>query len=104
MLEPGDVVLTQIQFVNSFEIKKRPAVILFQEFTNITVAGITSNINMQGIHLTKKEGAIKHSVIKTNYIFTITEKAVEKKLFKLTQSKRKLLYKELTKKLEKLNK
>ncbi|MCR4336013.1 MAG: hypothetical protein NUV57_05780 [archaeon] len=55
---------------------------------------------MKGIPLTKKEGAIKDSIIKTNCIFTITEKAVGKKLFKLNKEKKKLLYAHLNKKLE----
>jgi len=38
-----------VQFTDSFEIKKRPAVVLFEELTNVVVAGITSNKNMKGI-------------------------------------------------------
>lgn len=66
MHKVGDVVLTKIQFPDTFEIKKKPALILFEEFDNIVVAGITSNTKMAGIPLTKKEGAIKDSVIKLN--------------------------------------
>ena len=39
-----------------------------EEFDNIIVAGITSNKSMNGISLTKQEGAVKDSVIKLNYI------------------------------------
>ncbi len=102
MLKSGDVVLAQVQFLDSFETKKRPAVILFEEFTNFVVAGITSNLDIKGISLTEKEGAIKDSVIKTNYIFTITEKAVTKKLFKLSKEKKTVLYSELDKRISKL--
>ncbi|MDO8633891.1 MAG: type II toxin-antitoxin system PemK/MazF family toxin [archaeon] len=102
MLEPGQVVLAQVQFADSFQAKKRPAVVLFEEFTNVVVAGITSNTKMKGISLPKKEGAIKDSVIKTNYIFTITEKAIAKKLFKLSNEKKNELYENLDKKLGKL--
>ncbi|MFH1663344.1 MAG: type II toxin-antitoxin system PemK/MazF family toxin [archaeon] len=101
-LEAGEVVLTQIQFADSFETKKRPVVVLFEEFTNVIVAGITSNLEMKGIPLSKKEGAIKDSVIKTNYIFTTSEKAILKKLFKLSKEKRIILYNELNQKFEKL--
>ena len=59
MLKPGDVVLAHIQFTDTFEVKKRPALILFEEFDNFVVAGITSNLEMKGISLTKKDGAIK---------------------------------------------
>ena len=78
MLNSGDVVLTQIQFTDTNEVKIRPAVVLFEDYDNVVVAGITSNLNMQGIPLTKKEGAIKESVIKVNYIFTVSSTMVSK--------------------------
>jgi len=99
MPEAGEVILAKIQFTDTFEIKKRPAVVLFEEFGNVVVAGITSNPEMKGIVLTKKDGAVKQSVIKTNYIFTITEKAIEKKLFSLNKQKRLELFTELEKNL-----
>ncbi len=95
----GDVVLAHIQFVDTFEVKTRPAVVLFEEYGNIVVAGITSNVEMKGISLTKKEGAMKDSVIKLNYIFTISENMVKKTLFSLSGEKKKLLVEELTKRL-----
>ena len=103
MLKSGDVILANIQFTDTFEIKKRPAVILFSSFNNIILAGITSNTEMQGIKITKKEGAIKESIIKTNYIFTISSGMVEKKLFTLSKMKQKEIYIDLTKKLKSLN-
>ena len=63
MYKPGDIILTNIQFTDTFEIKKRPALILFEEFDNFIVAGITSNKNMKGVFLSKKEGAVKDIVI-----------------------------------------
>ena len=104
MLKPGDVILTNVQFTDTFEIKKRPAVVLFEEFNNVVVAGITSNLEMQGIPLTKKEGMIKDSVIKLNYIFTISELMAEKVLFHLKPEKKKMIFDELTKKLSDLAK
>ena len=99
----GEVVLAEIQFADSLDIKTRPATVLFEEYGNIIVAGITSNTGMKGISLSKKEGAVKDSVIKTNYIFTTTEKAVEKKLFRLNIEKKRILFKALVEKLGKLN-
>jgi mRNA interferase MazF len=99
MLKPGDVVLANVQFTDTFEIKKRPALVLFEEFDNIVVAGITSNTGMQGIPLTKKEGAIKDSVIKLNYVFTISKELIEKSLFHLPASKKKIVFDELVKRL-----
>jgi len=103
MPKSGDVVLAQIQFTDTFEIKKRPALLLYEEFGNVVVAGITSNTNMQGVSITKKEGAIKDSIIKLNYIFTISKGMILKTLFHLTSKKKNEVYKELTKKLKVLN-
>lgn len=99
MLEPGDVVLARIQFTDSFEVKTRPAVVLFEELGNVVVAGITSNTEMKGVPLPKAEGAVKDSVIKTNYVFTVSEAMISKKLFRLSRQKKALLLEELNKKL-----
>jgi mRNA interferase MazF len=103
MLRSGDVIIAQIQFTDTFEIKNRPALVLFEEFDNIVVAGITSNLEMKGIPLTKKEGAIKDSVIKLNYIFTISKAMISKTLFHLNKEKKRIVYNELTKRLNELN-
>ena len=99
MHKTGEVILADVQFTDTFEIKSRPAVVLLEEYGNIVVAGVTSNLEMEGIPLTKKEGAIKDSVIKLNYIFTISEKMIKKSLFKLSENKRKLLVSELIKRI-----
>ena len=99
MYKTGDVILAEVQFTDTFEIKTRPAVVLFEEYGNIIVVGVTSNTKMNGIPLTKKEGAAKDSVIKINYIFTISDKMVKRHLFYLSQEKKKLLISELIKRL-----
>ena len=101
MHNTGDVILAEIQFTDTFEIKTRPAVVLFEEHGNIVVAGVTSNTRMEGIPLSKKEGAIKESMIKINYIFTISDKMVKKRLFSLSKEKKRILISELIKKLDK---
>jgi len=103
MLESGSVVLAKVQFTDTFEIKKRPALVLFEEYDNVVVAGITSNTEMKGIALTKKEGAVKNSIIKLNYIFTVSKLMVEKKLFSLSSSKKRIVFNELLKKLKPLS-
>ena len=100
MHNAGDVVLAKVQFADTFEIKTRPALVLFGEFDNIVVAGITSNKSMHGIPLTKNEGAVKESVIKLNYIFTISADMIEKRLFYLSKEKRQMVFDELVKKLK----
>lgn len=100
MHKTGDVILAHIQFTDTFEVKVRPAVVLFEEYGNIVVAGITSNLRMEGIPLTKKEGAFKDSIIKINYIFTISERMVKKYLFSLSADKKKSLVNELIKRLK----
>ena len=91
----GEVILSQVQYTDTFEIKKRPALVLFEEKGNIVVIGITSNPKMEGVPLSKKEGAIKDSIIKLNYIFTISEKMVEKTLFSISEDKKKKVKEEL---------
>jgi mRNA interferase MazF len=100
----GDVVIVQVQFTDTFEIKKRPALVLFEEYDNVVVAGITSNTKMKGVPLTKQEGAIKDSVIKLNYIYTISAAMVSKTLFQLNAKKKQMIFNELQKRLSELNK
>lgn len=102
MLKSGDVILAQVQFTDTFEIKKRPAVVLYEEYSNVVIVGITSNLKMEGIPLKKEEGAIVNSIIKLNYIFTISSKMVVKKLFSLKKEKKKVIYEEMIKRLEHL--
>jgi mRNA interferase MazF len=102
MPEAGDVILANVQFTDTFEIKKRPALVLFEEHDNVVVAGITSNLEMKGVPITKKEGAIKDSIIKLNYIFTISRIMVEKVLFSLSGEKKRKIYDELVAKLNNL--
>jgi mRNA interferase MazF len=99
MLKAGDVIVASVQFTDSAEVKTRPAVVLFEELGNVVVAGITSNLKMKGIPLTKSEGAIKDSVIKLNYIFTISNEMVSKVAFHLNNEKKRLIFDELGKRL-----
>ncbi len=103
MIRAGDVILAKIQFADTFKIKKRPALVLFSEFDNLIVAGITSNVKMKGIRLSKEDGAIKNSVIKLNYIFTISAAMVDKVLFHLPRKTKKKVYSEMMLRLESLN-
>jgi len=96
----GSVILAEIQYPDTFEVKTRPALILFEEGGNIVVAGITSNLQMHGIPLTKKEGALKDSIIKLNYIFTISEKMVKKFLFNISKEKKDLVKQKLIDKIK----
>jgi mRNA interferase MazF len=91
----GEVILANVQYIDTFEIKIRPALVLLEEQGNIVVAGITSNLKMKGVPLSEEEGAVKESVIKLNYIFTISEKMVERVLFSLKKEKRDLVRKKL---------
>ena len=102
MLKSGDVVIARVQFTDTFEIKKRPAIVLFEEFDNVVVAGITSNLKMKGIPLSKQEGAVKDSVIKLNYIFTISKAMISKTLFHLNKKKKQMVFDELSERLSNL--
>jgi mRNA interferase MazF len=102
MLRAGDLVLASVQFTDTAEVKTRPAVVLFEEYGNVVIAGVTSNLKMKGIPLTESEGAIRDSVIKLNYIFTISNKMVSKVLFHLSKEKKHLIYEELNKRFVEL--
>ena len=102
MLKAGDVILAKVQFTDTFEVKKRPALVLFSELGNVVAAGITSNPEMKGIPLTKKEGAVKDRIIKLNYIFTVSEAMIEKVLFHLSKEKKEKVFAELINKLKEL--
>jgi mRNA interferase MazF len=99
VLKAGDVIVASVQFTDTAEVKTRPAVVLFEEFGNVVIAGITSNLKMKGIPLNKSEGAVKDSVIKLNYIFTISDEMVSKVIFHLSKEKKHLIFDELSKKL-----
>jgi mRNA interferase MazF len=102
MLEAGDVIIASVQFTDTNEVKSRPAVVLFEELGNVVIAGITTNLRMKGIPLTKSEGALKESVIKLNYIFTISNEMVSKVIFHLCKEKKQLIFDELCKRLDAL--
>ena len=55
---------------------------------------------MRGIPLTREEGAIKESIIKLNYIFTLSKFMIRKTLFSLPLEKKREVVSELTKKLK----
>ena len=99
MLRPGDVVLASVQFTDAPEVKIRPALVLFEELGNVVIAGITSNVRMKGIPLSRAEGAVKDSVIKLNYIFTVSDEMISKVLFQLGKEKRLQVFDELNRRL-----
>lgn len=95
----GQIVLAEVQYTDTFEIKTRPALVLFEEQGNVIVAGITSNPKMKGVAITRKEGLPRNSIIKLNYIFTISEKMVKKFLLNISDEKKKLIKNELIRKI-----
>ncbi|MFT4250796.1 MAG: type II toxin-antitoxin system PemK/MazF family toxin [Candidatus Woesearchaeota archaeon] len=92
----GDIILIQMQFADTLEVKLRPAVVLYQQFDNLVVAGITSNTRMKGVTVPKGVLA-KESVIKLNYVFTFSSSLVKKHLGQLSQSTWSSLRKEFMK-------
>jgi mRNA interferase MazF len=102
MFKAGDVVLAFVPFVDSLQIKRRPAVVLFEEMGNVVVAGITSNAAMKGIPFLKSDGAAVDSIIKPNYLFTIPESQIQKRLMGLSPEKRKQVFDALSKRLSAL--
>jgi mRNA interferase MazF len=66
MPEPGDVVITRVKFTDSDNSKIRPALILFEELGNVIIAGITTNTRMNGMRISKNEGAAQDSILPYN--------------------------------------
>ena len=95
----GEVILAEVQFTDTFEVKIRPALVLFEEYGNVVAAAITSNPQMKGVPLTKVEGMLEDSIIKLNYIFTISENMIKKVFFDVSKEKKALIKLELTNKL-----
>ena len=85
MYKTGDIILVKVPFTNQTEYKLRPAFVWFEEYSNVVILGITSNTDMDGIFIPKKEGLIVDSIIKTNYIFTIDKNLIHKKITTLPQ-------------------
>jgi hypothetical protein len=67
-------------------------VVLYEEHNNVVVAGITSNTKMGGIPLSIEEGVVKESVIRNNYIFTVSSALILRVIFHLTATKRNMVY------------
>ena len=99
MPKSGDVVITRVQFADGEDSKIRPALVLFEELGNIVIAGITTNLQMKGIRISTNEGAAQYSVIKLNYVFTITDGTIIKTIFQLSPEKKRLVFEEFVKKL-----
>ncbi|MGC8515651.1 MAG: type II toxin-antitoxin system PemK/MazF family toxin [Thermoplasmata archaeon] len=103
MPKSGDVVITRIRFADDEGSKIRPALVLFEELGNVVIAGITTNLRMKGIPISRKEGAAQDSMIKLNYIFTITNDAILKTVFHLNGEKKQMVFEEIIEKLQGLN-
>lgn len=103
MPKAGDVIITRVRFTDNEGSKIRPALILFEDLGNIVIAGISTNLRMKGVPITKSEGAAQDSVIKLNYIFTITSDTIIKTVFHLSHEKKKIVLQELGERLERLN-
>lgn len=95
----GDILLAQVQFTGTNEIKARPVFVLFQEFDSIVVIGITSNPHVRGVPLTQEEGLVKDSIIKLNYIMTISESMVKKYICSAREEKKRIVKEEILKRI-----
>ncbi len=103
MPRPGDVIIARVRFADNQGSKIRPALVLFEELGNVVIAGVTTNLRMKGVRISKSEGAAQDSIIKLNYIFTITNDVILKTVFHLNNEKKRMVLKELMEKLEGLS-
>ena len=103
MPRPGDVIIARVRFADNQGSKIRPALVLFEELGNVVIAGVTTNLRMKGVRISKSDGAAQDSIIKLNYIFTITNDVILKTVFHLNNEKKRMVLKELMEKLEGLS-
>ena len=96
MYSSGDVVAVTLKLGEGEE-KTRLALVLYEEFGNVVVAGITANPYAKGIPIYKKEGGVRDSTIKLNYVFTVSEDVLSRPFFRLKQEKRKMVLDQLLK-------
>ena len=55
--QAGEAIVTIVRFADSVNPKIWPALLLFEELGNMVKAGISINLRMKGIPITKAEGA-----------------------------------------------
>ncbi|MHA1997484.1 MAG: hypothetical protein ACTSU9_05145 [Promethearchaeota archaeon] len=58
----------------------------------MVIAGVTSNLKMDGIPLTVEEGVKRKSIIKLNYIFTVSTVMINRVLFSLSMEKKQMVH------------
>ena len=87
MPEPCDVVITRVKFTDYDDSKISPILILLEGWGGVVLAWITTNRRMNGIIISRSYEAAQDSVIKLNYIFTITNEAIIETVFHLDLKK-----------------
>jgi mRNA interferase MazF len=99
MFNAGDVVVATVKLGDGGRESTRAAVVLFEEYDSVVVAGMTSSTFARGIPVTRREGAPRDGVIRLNYIFTVPRDSLSRPLFRLGREKRKVVLNELIKRL-----
>jgi len=102
LFKAGQVVLIDSPFTSSSGHKLRPALIVNITRVDVIILPITSNLNADGVLITKKEGAAEDSIIKLNNIFTIYNSEIKHIFFELTKEKKREVYTELIKRFSSL--
>jgi len=97
---PGDVVLIATDNSKNKKILKRPAFIIYTNDDSLIACGVSRSKQYKGIEITKKEGATVNCQIFLKFMFTISPDIVIKKLFTVTGSKKKEIYKKLKQKIQ----
>jgi len=97
LFKAGQVVLIDTPFTNPPGHKLRPALIISILRDDVIILPITSNLNANGVLITKKDGAVEDSIIKLNNIFTIYYSEVKHIFFELNKEKKREVYTELIK-------
>ncbi len=98
--KPGDIVLIATEGSKNKGIRKRPAFVIYANDDTLIACGVSRSKKLKGIPLTSKDGAIKNCKIFLHYMFTISPDIIVKKLFSITGSKKREIYKKLKQKIQ----
>lgn len=98
--KPGDIVLIATEGLKNKGIRKRPAFILYANDDTLIACGVSRSKKFKGIELSTADGATISARINLHYMFTLTPDIVIKKLFSVTGSKKREIYKKLKQKIQ----
>ena len=88
MFKKGDIVVIPVPFTDNATVKKRPAVVLFNNFGDVLVAQITSKVYSDNLSFKLMPADVSVALPKQSYVriyklFVMQEYLIEKKVSEL---------------------